>query len=179
MSNFRDEIRKHNWQDVLSTDNLDVAYDTFESNILEALNTAAPFKKIQVRTNYKCWLTDTTKSKMKLRDLARTKAAQSQNYSDWMEYKRLRNDCTVKIRNDKKKYFNNMFENCENEKDVKKLYNITKKQLGWITGGPPDCFHLDGKLVTAPKEVAEVQMKMFIIKQNISLRNYQILQGTH
>ena len=47
------------------------------------------------------------------------------------------------------------------ENDVKGTYGLMKEQAGWKSKGPPRQFHLDGKSISSPKQMADIQMNVF------------------
>ena len=75
-----------------------------------------------------------------------------------------------------KKYFSEKYEDCDLKNDINKMYTITKKQLGWKTGGTPKSFNWEGKIVNSPKKLAEIQNEFFIqkvekLKEKIPCKN--------
>ena len=71
-----------------------------------------------------------------------------------------------KIKNDRSEHFSNQYKNLEQNKDTKGTYNLLKYQAGWKTGGPPVRFNMDGRSITAPQMIAEVQIDYFQEKVN-------------
>ena len=61
-------------------------------------------------------------------------------------------------------YFERQYNKCEIENDTKRMYNITKTQLGWKTGGPPESFLVNGKPNNNPTLMANMQLKFFTEK---------------
>ena len=170
MKATRDRISKVDWSGMYELSDINLANSFFEDRILQILNSVAPMKVSQVRKNFKSWISKDSRDLMKLRDLARSKAQLSKLHSDWTDYKILRNKCAAQCKSDKKSHFKNLYEKCDNEKDVRSLFRITKSQLGWKSSGPPSSLIVDGKLITAPQKIAEAQNKYFSDKVT-SLRN--------
>ena len=73
----------------------------------------------------------------------------------------MRNRCTAATKKDKTEHFKKLYEKAEKEHNVKDIYSLTKQQLGWSTGGPPEVFLLDGKSESAPGKLANAQMKFY------------------
>ena len=68
------------------------------------------------------------------------------------------------------------FKDCIDNNDASKLFKLTKNQLGIKTGGPPETLHMDGKKISKPKEIVEVQINYFTdkikkLKSNIQNTN--------
>ena len=59
----------------------------FTSRLTEILDKLAPIKTIQVRSNYLPWMSDTTKTQIKLRNELLNKAKVSNLEKDWKEYR--------------------------------------------------------------------------------------------
>ena len=114
-------------------------------------------KKSQVRKNQSFWISPASRLLMKQRDEIRDIARQSQRKEDWDRYKILRNKCTLETKKDKVRHFKKIYEEAENNNDMKTVYNTTKQQLGWKTGGPPELFLMERKTVSAPSDIANVQ----------------------
>ena len=101
---------------------------------------------------------------MRDRDKARLKAQLSDTDEDWTNYKIIRNQVTSMSRDDKKAHFHQLYTNMQNKNDVKGLYRNIKTQLGWKTTGPPQSLDIEGRKLTAPKDIANAQMSYFKVK---------------
>ena len=152
-----DKFRTTVWSDILMETNLDVVNTMIEDRICSIMDTEAPFKTVQTRTRYLNWLSDTTKTKMRLRDLAREKAKVTGDIVDWDDFKARRNDCTSSQRKDKKNHYDSLYKKLEVENDASKLFKATKNILGWQMSGPPQGFLKDGRFTSKQKEIAEIQ----------------------
>ena len=102
--NCLEKFRTMDWTDVREETDVNMASSLLEEKIRLILNDCAPLKTIQVRGKYKNWITDDTKLTMSLRDAARNKALENRTDDNWMEYKRLKNQCTNLQRSDKNKH---------------------------------------------------------------------------
>ena len=101
---------------------------------------------------------------MKLREEQRDLAVTTNDVNDWSKYRRTRNIITSKVKLDKKKYLEDLYQNADKNKNVKSLYRITTEQLGWKTGGPPQSLVNHGKLINKPREIAELMNTLFLDK---------------
>ena len=168
---FKEKIAAINWDTMYSMEDLNTANSFFESEILSILDQLAPMKVSQVRGNHKSWITKDSRDLMAARDLARRKAQQSQLPEDWLNYRQLGNCCSAKCKQDKKTHFMNLYKEHEEARDISSIYQLTKNQLGWRTGGPPSSLVVEGKVLSAPREIAEAQSKHFEKKVNDLKRN--------
>ena len=123
-------------------------------------------KTVQVRSSYNNWIKDETKHEMKMRDAARLIAKNTDLDDDWEKFKRLRNSCTIKQRNDKKCYLNAVYSGIEEERDTSKLFATTRKLLGWKQLGPPTSFNVKGHIIRKQKELADHQVNYYEEKIN-------------
>ena len=153
ISKFRNTV----WSDILLEADLDVVNTMIEDRICSIMDTEAPLKTVQTRTKYLNWLSDTTKTKMRLRDLAREKAKVTGDLEDWADFKARRNDCTSSQRKDRKNHYDSLYKKLESEKDPSKLFKTTKNILGWQMSGPPQGFLKDGRFTAKQAEIAEIQ----------------------
>ena len=150
---------------MLTTD-VNIANTMFEEKFNHIMNTEAPMKTVQFRTNYSCWLSEETKEEMIARDKARQVAKTTNLDADWDEYKLKRNNCTKKQRLDKVTYYRTIFDGIEAEKDTAKLFKMTKRLLGQVSAGPPNCLTLDGRPTYKQKEIADIQVNHYYNKVN-------------
>ena len=81
----------------------------------------APVKKIQIRTKYTAWLSESTKTKIIDRDRAQDAAIKSGSVGDWSRYKRLRNDLTKVLHSEKMSLQQAKLQGCEENLDSGKL----------------------------------------------------------
>ena len=140
------------------------SYGIFEQKIREVLDKEAPMKTYQLRNNYKPWVRDETKTDMSDRDRLRDRARKSQLPSNWQEYKALRNIFTSKLRKDKDDYFKRVYGELDRDRDIANMYKLTRQQPGWTKCSSPESFLVDGKRVSSPALMAEIQMDVFNTK---------------
>ena len=137
--------------------NIDTANNFFEETMRQILESEAPMKKIQLNKKHKSWLSPSTRKLIIERNNVRELARVNHSAATWLEYKKIRNTVTAECRKDKRKHFEKNNEKCESSHDTKSLYKVTKQQLGWNSGDPLDSFLINGRQITAPKEMANVQ----------------------
>ena len=136
----------------------------FTGKLTEILDRMAPVKKFQVRTKYAAWVSDNTKEKIKLRDAAQLTAANTQKKEDWDKYKRLRNDLTGLKKKEKLTWQQNNLEACEESGDSGKLWKNILGWLNWSSTSSPTKLSHNGRLVSSPSQMAELQNEYYINK---------------
>ena len=157
-------LKQVDWEQLYRQENVSVAAKFLEVSIKTAIDEQAPLVKIQPRRSYKSWLTLRTKELMNKRDIQREKARNSGTEEDWNEYKAFRNKVNKEVQKDKKKHYEEAYENSSKDKTNAELYKTMKRQIGSETGNPPNSFRIEGKTITAPEELAEAQMNYYKVK---------------
>ena len=142
-------------------DKVELANSYFEEKLLEVLDKLAPIVKYQPRRKINNWLSKTTREKMTLRDLALETASKHHQTEDWKLYRRLKNKCNKLIKLDRSNHFKSLNEVHMKNNDSASLFKLSKNRMNIKTGGQPTAFLVEGKLVTAPKEVANLQIDFF------------------
>ena len=155
------------WKEILESQDVNEANSLFEEKLGGIMDECAPMKTVQVRSRYNNWIREDTKKEMRMRDAARVTARHTDLDEDWEEFKRLRNSCTVKQRNDKKHHLKAVYSGIEEEKDTSKLFATTRKLLGWKQLGAPTSFNVNGKIVRKQKELADCQINCYEEKINL------------
>ena len=161
LDNYRQMMSNIDWTELYSSDDINLANDCFEKEVIKILDTVAPLKVNQIRSKHKAWVTRETRQLMDLRDKTRAKAQTSKSEDDWSLYKSLRNKCSANVKSDKANHFRKLYDKHDKEKDSRNLYQLTKNQLGWKNKGPPTSLVIKGKLFTAPRDIAEQQQIYF------------------
>ena len=65
---------------------------------------------------------------------------------------------------DRKKHYSDIFSKLQSENNVGGTYRAAKDQAGWKNNSSPTNFISDGKVITDPKSMAELQMNTFTNK---------------
>ena len=159
---FVQAIRNTSWLDVYCCEDVEDAVQKMSSKISVILNSMAPVKCIQVRSKYASWLSQKTKEKIKERDLAQQKAAETKNSDDWNSYKALRNSVNTILKTEKKQWQQNKLEEFGN--DSGSVWKNLKSWLGWSKGGPPTKLMDNGNLCSKPKELVKIMNEFFVNK---------------
>ena len=161
MTRYKKKMSEVDWSSLYNSTAVHVAAKILETNICEVIESEAPMLKRQMRKNHKSWVSPSTKVQMADKDTARELARNTKLDAHWLDYRKKRNECSKKLKEDKKKHFSEIYKECEDNFNVKKLYKTAKSQLGWVSGGTPDTFHMGGRTVTKPREVAETQLQFY------------------
>ena len=161
---FLTEVNQVRWWDVYSCSDVDLAVDIFTLKITDILDRMAPVKKIQTRRKYAAWLSDPTKEKIKLRDLTQHAASISGLDVDWRKYRRLRNEVTSSLTEDKESWQRKKLEECENQSDSSKLWKNVLGWLNWSSTSSPTKLAHQGRIETSPSRMADIQNHTMSIK---------------
>ena len=143
------------WSEIMNEVNVKVAASRLEDMICMIMDL------MQVRTNFNNWLSDDTKNEMKLRDVARQIAKETDFDSDWENYRKRRNSCTDKQRKDKNVYLREMYTKMETECDSARLFATTKHLMDWKQPSPPVCFLKEGILYRKQQDLANIQIDYY------------------
>ena len=161
---YRQKLENENWSDIFELSNVDLAYDFLESKVVGILDELCPLKTIQFRTECKSWLSDNTKDLMKIRDSTRERARQSDESDTWKLYRSQRNLVNRLVNLDRKKHYDELYTRHCNNKDVGAIYKTAKNQAGWKKNSTPTSFIVDGKKITDPQVMANLQSDTFELK---------------
>ena len=62
-------MRNVDWSDLFKSNNVNIVNNILETNILEVLDKEVLMKVVQVRRNYRTWVSNDLRGKMKERDI--------------------------------------------------------------------------------------------------------------
>ena len=153
---FKELVKQADWTELLLSDNIDVMNGILEKVIRDALDEVAPIKTIQTRKNFKNWISQDLKNKMKHRDQLRETARESKRDEDWDAYKTARNAVTKQTKKSKNEHFEKMYDKLADNNDTKGVFGTTKELLGLNNDTSPRSFLVNGQLVRKPKDLANV-----------------------
>ena len=123
-----------------------------------------PYRTIQYRADCKTWLSDDTKEKMTIRDETRELARTSNDPDTWKLYRSRRNEVNRQVNSDRKKHHDDIYERHHLNNDVGATYRTAKNQVGWSKNMSPISFIHEGKKITDPQAMADLQMNVFTEK---------------
>ena len=134
---FRWKITNIDWSGYYENRVINWLNNFLEENLREILESEAPLKGFQARGKYHSWVSSEMKELMRQRDSLKMIARQSGDPEDRRRYNRARNICTKELEKTKKKHFSDMYKTFENGNNLRMIYGMTRKLLGWKTGGMP------------------------------------------
>ena len=124
----------------------------------------APIRKIQVRTQFAPWLSNTLKEEMKQRNQLQDIARETKNPEDWSSFKKLRNKINNKLKSEKINWQKMKLSSCTHNSG--QTWKYVKGWLNWTSSGSPTQLFHNGKFVTKPNLLAEIMNSFFIEKIN-------------
>ena len=158
------------WTECLELDKNDVNHSTsqFIHKMNELLDKYLPLKKLsqkQFKQRYKPWISDYILERISLKNKFLQRSAKCKNPLEknilYNRYKDLKNYITNLVRNGKKEFYKNYFD--ENKKNMKKIWqgikdivNIKNKNFD-----QPSCIQNGDKTVTEPLEISNSFNKYF------------------
>uniref|UniRef100_A0A0E9XRT2 Uncharacterized protein n=1 Tax=Anguilla anguilla TaxID=7936 RepID=A0A0E9XRT2_ANGAN len=110
---------------------VDLAWNYFKTTFLALINKHAPLRRFRVSGKDNPWFNETISSSIRERDKAWAKAKRSNDASDWVQYRALRNKCTKLIKNTKSDYYLHLIN--ENLNDPSKFWKLIKSSSGSMT----------------------------------------------
>ena len=133
----------------------------FKMTFLEVSEAHAPMKTMRMKNRYSPWMNDNILNQMYHRDYLHKKAIRSKCANDWNEYTTQRNNVTMLVKNEKRKYFED--ELCKNVKNPKQFW----KKINQLTG--------KNNHVTAPDDISAQNFNDFfsnighsVVNDNVS-----------
>ena len=126
-----------------------------------ALDRWAPVRKIQVRQNYRPWVSKETKELINQRNYAQEVASRTNDVDDWRKYRNLINSEVNRTRLEKDSWERDQLDHLIN--NPTNLWRNIKSWMGWKSSGPPRQLFVD-KFITMPIEIANAMNQFFITK---------------
>ena len=119
--------------------------------ITRIMDTMAPVRTIQNRTNYVPYLSMETKALQSAARTAQEKAASSGTQEDWQEYRAIRNQKNRSVLQDEATWQKKKLCSTNNPSD---MWKAAKSMLGWSSGGPPTQLYHLGAYICSPSGLA-------------------------
>ena len=161
-ADFIAAIQQVSWLDIYLSDDVNTAVELLSSKITFVLDTMAPMRTVQIRTNYAPWLSKQTVELMKERNLQQKKASESNDRDDWVRFKSLRNQINNRLKYEERNWEKAKLEECDG--NPSKTWKSVKNILNWKTSGSPNQLFYKGRLISKPQELADAQNEYFIDK---------------
>ena len=158
---YRQRLESIDWQEIYDISSVDLANDFLESRVVEILDEICPYKTVQYRSVCKPWLSVETKNLMEIRDNTRERARLSNDEDSWRLYREQRNKVNRLVNTDRKNHYDNLYARHHANKDVSATYKAAKNQAGIVKNTSPTSFLIDGKKITDPQTMANLQSRAF------------------
>ena len=118
------DVSNIDWQPLYQSSDVSKALDYFTSSLKNVFDLHAPITSKRVKGKGCPWMTIELKSLMNTRDQLLRKARKSNVDDDWSLYRRIRNQCTNKIRKAKANFHRNLLQ--EYTVEPKKFWSVIK-----------------------------------------------------
>ena len=102
---FLHDLFHFDWGKIELIADVDVAWKCFYDGFSYFINKHAPLRRYRVKGRNNGWFTPDLSELLHQRNLAWAKDRKTDNNSDWLAFRQLRNVCTMKIRSAKANYF--------------------------------------------------------------------------
>ena len=141
-----------------TTDDANIATNCLQNILTKQLDIWAPYKTIQLKTNFLNYLTQETKELIVKRDLKLKEARKDSDKPEiWLEYKNLRNKVVTQTRNDEINYNTNLMKGENQWKNAKKILNINQPKA-------PSMLKINNEIVNDATVMCDKLNKFFIKK---------------
>ena len=160
---WNESLARKRWEAIGETEDVSEMAKILNKHIQEALDECAPVKKFKIQKNYKSGLKEDTIEMIKDRDKIRKKigkATEEEKKNLQIEYKKIRNSVTTKIRKDTIAHNEERIEKANDENEIWKVVNdiiAPKSETSWKLNEA-------GKILEDKKEIAEVFNEFFVEK---------------
>ncbi len=102
---FLHDLSNYDWEKNYISAEVDSAWNLFHEGFTNIINKYAPLKKYRVKGRNNAWFSPDLANILHERNVAWAKARKSNQNSDWLVFRQLRNACTLKIRKAKADHF--------------------------------------------------------------------------
>jgi hypothetical protein len=106
------------WENIYKLKDINEKVELFNDLMMNVYETCVPLKTVRIKKHTNPWMADELKQLLKERDRLRKVFAKSKNPDDYEVFRKHRNKVKQKVRNAKVRYFNELFERCDNGKDT-------------------------------------------------------------
>ena len=153
--NFLNDLLQQPWENIyFFADNPNGMWDIWKELFLEILDKHAPLQKKKIKSKSTPWITSNIKNMINTRDKLMRKAVIIKLKTDWENYKRMKNDTSLQIRQAKKEEYSNKI-TCERQ-NPKSAWKTINNLLGKQTKhSKVNELNINDKNLTSPSEIAE------------------------
>ena len=119
---LRSHISNTDWNELIANNNIDTIVKTLTQTIYDSVQIAIPSKTVTIRPNDAPWMHNKIRTLIRQRKRLYRKAKQNDNATDWLNFRKKRNEVVAEIRKAKNDY---------NEKMAEKINNAHAKPYEW------------------------------------------------
>ena len=152
---FCNDLSQQLWDNIyFFGENPNDMWGMFKELFLEVLDKHAPLQKKKTKSKQSPWVTNNIKTMIYTRDKLKRKAIISKQENDWVNYKKLRNETNMQLKQAKQDYYSNKITNAgQNPKNAWKTINhLLGKESKQCKVNE---LLIDDKTLTTPDEIAE------------------------
>ena len=164
--NFKMELLGQNWSSVYNYNDVKLISNKITELFVSCLDNHAPrkfrFKKTFNKNKLK--LSKECRQEMKLRDKLRKTAKRSGLETDWITWRRQKNRVNNILRKERNIKNEENTIKLEQDSTSREIWNMIKKNAGWIKSLSPVSLSVAGKLITSPKEIGNELNKYWITR---------------
>lgn len=102
---FLHDLKNLEWEQINLIPDLEIAWELFYASFSALVYKHAPLKRYRVKGRNNAWFSPLLSNMLHERNLAWAKARKTDLNSDWLDFRRLRNACTVAVRKAKAEHF--------------------------------------------------------------------------
>ena len=166
---FIKAVQELGWLDLYLCNDVNEAVDIFTHKITNILDSMAPLKTIQVRSNFAPFLSKKTLELMKARNELHRQASESNCKDDWVKFKKIRNEINNRLKYEEYTWQKARLEECS--RNSSKTWKRVKGILNWQNAGSPSKLFYKGTLRTKAQDIADSQNEYFIEKIQLIQEN--------
>ena len=161
--NYIEKLQRINWEYVFNCSNVNDAWNSFKTMLLQVINDIAPVKEVRIKGRTEPWMTNDILELIYERDRILNLANQNKSVKELRNlYNQLRNQVTDKIKKAKANYFS---EKVEEHRNNPKILWKQFKSLGYSNKNKEKSrivIEIENEKCFDPKKVAQYMCDFFI-----------------
>ena len=158
-----EDLSRMPWNAIQQFNNPNTCWNVWKSFTTETLNRHAPIRYKKTRRNSVPWITPRIKDLMRNGDYHKKRAIKYASQTHWENFKKLRNEVNIQMRNAKFKFFHDKINDCYRSNDPKEAWTLINTLLG-KNNKPNNLSELsvNDNLVSDPKSMTEALNDYFV-----------------
>ena len=163
---FSNELMNVNWDEIISTDDVNLGYDNFIKVFKDLYNECCPYVPVKNRHNYrkidKPWFTKSLRNACSKKNCLYKRYLKSRTKDAEVRYKMYKNKLTAVLRYCEKQYYTDLLQNCKN--NIRETWKVLKKVIGNENKKSqyPSEFKKNNNSITGNKNIAEEFNNFFV-----------------